>query len=431
MVKNKFLRVCRVLLFCGARGRKIFCAKREVAVWCGGQSLIEILIAMTIGALFIIAAVSIITPALKINTQTYRVQTGVGLAKELLENVRVWSEGDWHNVSNLATTSANRYFLNASVSPFVVATGTESVLTDGVTSGLVGYWKFDEATGTVAHDYSGNNAVGTLSGSPIPTWVVGQVGGALGFNGSNMVTLPNISLANMPYTVSAWIYKNDTNDFNIVGGGAGGINANAHYIVRGSRFYFGNYGCDVGGNLPINSGQWYYVDFVMDSSQKQSIYVDGSLDAGPTMTCGYYQSYVDKIGSSCCGGTGSGIIDDIRIYNRALSASEIGAIYKAVVFTRYFYVDDVMRDTSDLIVTPGGSPDPSTKKIAVFYGWPQSATSVISEYLTRNRNNVLWQTDWSGGQGQNDPATTTNNKFSTSMNMDYTTSTGSLYIKFP
>ncbi len=67
----------------------------------------------------------------------------------------------------------------------------------------------------------------------------------------------------------------------------------------------------------------------MDSSQKQSIYVNGVLDAGPAYICGYYQSYVDLVGSSCCGGAGAGLIDDVRIYNRALSASEIQALYNA------------------------------------------------------------------------------------------------------
>jgi hypothetical protein len=195
-------------------------------------------------------------------------------------------------------------------------------------SGLVGWWPFDEKNGTIAVDSSGNGNNGTLS-SPAPTWTIGKVGGALSFNGSNTVTFPNISLANMPYTVSAWIYKNDTNDFNIVGGGIGGINANAHYIVRSSKFYFGNYGCDVGGVLTVNPGQWYYVDFVMDSSQKQSIYVNGVLDAGPAYTCGYYQSYVDLVGSSCCGGAGAGLIDDVHIYDRALSATEIQNMYNA------------------------------------------------------------------------------------------------------
>src|SRR3989344_5236105 len=48
--------------------------------------------------------------------------------------------------------------------------------------GLVGYWKFDEGTGTSAGDSSGNGNTGTLVNSP--SWVTGKVGGALSFDGT-------------------------------------------------------------------------------------------------------------------------------------------------------------------------------------------------------------------------------------------------------
>src|SRR3989338_10796871 len=113
-----------------------------------GQSLIEILVALAVGTILIIAAVSIIAPALRANTQADKVQVASALGKELLENVRVFSEADWHNISNLATGSADKYFLFSARSQFVAATGTEGISADGIASGTVGYWKLDEATGT-------------------------------------------------------------------------------------------------------------------------------------------------------------------------------------------------------------------------------------------------------------------------------------------
>ncbi len=207
-----------------------------------------------------------------------------------------------------------------------------------VPNGLVGLWSFDNGdmtwksgtTGT-AYDRSGNGNNGTLvsmNQSTSPT--IGKIGQALNImSGTTYITFPNISLASTPYTVSAWIYKNDTNDFSIVGGGAGGTNANAHYIIRSSKAYFGNYGADLGGNQTISPNKWYHIVFVMDSSQNKSIYVNGALDAGPTSAGGFYTSYVNYIGTSCCGGAGIGKIDDVRIYNRALSAAEIKQVYLA------------------------------------------------------------------------------------------------------
>jgi hypothetical protein len=50
-------------------------------------------------------------------------------------------------------------------------------------NGLVGWWKFDEGSGTVAYDSSGNGNDGNLTNGP--TWTTGKIGGALSFDGVN------------------------------------------------------------------------------------------------------------------------------------------------------------------------------------------------------------------------------------------------------
>jgi hypothetical protein len=60
------------------------------------------------------------------------------------------------------------------------------------TSGLIGQWHFDEDSGTVAADSSGNNDTGNLF--PLtgpPQWVAGRFGTALSFNGSDGVEIPD------------------------------------------------------------------------------------------------------------------------------------------------------------------------------------------------------------------------------------------------
>lgn len=93
-----------------------------------GQSIIEIIVAMAIGVILIVGGVAAITPTLKITKDVARIQVASALGKELLENVRAFSEADWHNIDGLATTSASSYYLIASSSPFTVATGTEQVV---------------------------------------------------------------------------------------------------------------------------------------------------------------------------------------------------------------------------------------------------------------------------------------------------------------
>src|SRR3990167_283101 len=78
------------------------------------------------------------------------------------------------------------------------------------TSGLVGYWNFDEGSGATVADSSGNGNTGTLTNGP--TWTTGKIGQALSFDGSNDYvdagTGSSLNLASS-LTVSAWI-KPDT-----------------------------------------------------------------------------------------------------------------------------------------------------------------------------------------------------------------------------
>ena len=57
----------------------------------------------------------------------------------------------------------------------------------GIGSGLVGYWKFDEGSGTTAADLSGSGNNGTLVNGP--SWTQGQVNGALSFDGSKVAMI--------------------------------------------------------------------------------------------------------------------------------------------------------------------------------------------------------------------------------------------------
>ncbi len=81
--------------------------------WHAGQSIIEILVAIAVGALLLIAAAAVIAPILRANTQATRLQAAAALANELANNLRVWSEGNWTKILNLATSSANTYYLHA------------------------------------------------------------------------------------------------------------------------------------------------------------------------------------------------------------------------------------------------------------------------------------------------------------------------------
>jgi prepilin-type N-terminal cleavage/methylation domain-containing protein len=125
-----------------------------------------------------------------------------------------------------------------------------------------------------------------------------------------------------------------------------------------------------------------------------------------------------------------------------LVSGATSSMIETKVFTRYFSIENVNRNlcgvsdiTTDATTTCSAGPgsagvgdDPSTQKITIAVSWPTSSITRV-EYLTHNINKVFVQTDWSGGPGQEGPITSPNDKFASSTNIDYATSTGSIIIQ--
>ena len=413
-----------------------------------GQSLVEVLIAIAVGVILVIAALGAIVPALTINKQLTPTETGTTIGVQLMNNVKAWSEGDWHNILNLATGSANIYYLKTGVSPYVAATGSESIVTSVVGTGLVGWWKLNEGTGTIAYDSSGNNATGTWYGTKAGSSSYYSPGSPLGwagyFDGStNYIDVPQSSaLQPSSVTVTAWIYATASSTSGlyyfpvVMGGGNLNHTTNGYYLGFYSDGSFRMQGTGVaavsGAQIPLNT--WIFVAGTISASAT-SLFMNGNLVAGSATGGVTYESYGTSIGrlSYCCTSAPyvfHGPIGDVRIYNRALSSSEINQIYTAQKYTRSFYLSDVNR-TSGNIVTSGGTYDPSTKLVTVQYQIPPGVTSTISAYLTRHGQNIYDQTDWSGGGGVSTTVTTPNGQFASSTNIDVSTTTGSFYIAIP
>ncbi|MBI4094184.1 MAG: prepilin-type N-terminal cleavage/methylation domain-containing protein, partial [Candidatus Liptonbacteria bacterium] len=100
-----------------------------------GQSLIEVLVAVVVGVIVILAAIAVIIPALRTNKELRRIQVANALGKELLENVRVFAEQDWFNnigqLETLAQNPAAAYYIDPSGASFVSASGEELRNIDG------------------------------------------------------------------------------------------------------------------------------------------------------------------------------------------------------------------------------------------------------------------------------------------------------------
>lgn len=222
---------------------------------------------------------------------------------------------------------------------------TAQVISSDITTGLVGYWNFDEGSGTTAADSSGNNNTGTLVNGP--TWVAGKIGsGALSFDGAsgylNVANSTGLTLDE--FTVSAWvktsnlatayIISKDTStcisyrNFWKFGLGYNTYLRSAVTMGNGSVANF-QWTTDNSANN-VGDGQWHLVTAVFTPGVSVKMYKDGNLiDTDTTTITGPFGVSTNPVKIGLCGNSGyfNGSLDDIRVYNRALTDQEITDLY--------------------------------------------------------------------------------------------------------
>ncbi len=201
--------------------------------------------------------------------------------------------------------------------------------------GLVGYWPFDSVSGTMTPDMSGNGNNGTTVGSP--TLVAGKIGQALSFNGtSQYVNIGNSVVGTGSQTISVWVKANDNTDSNRQLVTIGGTNYGFALSQVGS-IWQGQVVTTNPGTVQYNAlgssivvGVWTHEVVVFDNTaQTISIYTNGKLVTTTTGTGQTVRGNGTVVIGAFAGPVDffNGSIDDARIYNRALSASDIQQLY--------------------------------------------------------------------------------------------------------
>ena len=205
-------------------------------------------------------------------------------------------------------------------------------------TGLLGYWAFDEASGATANDSSGNLNTGTIEGNAI-SWANGIFGNALNFENQTQVVISNSPSLN-PFsaiTISTWLKADHW-------GAASynprilekGTSENQYALLSTSsgQLEFLLSGVSNGvlvANAP-SPRSWHQVAGAFDGSS-MTLYVDGQVAAQQTAS-GVLAMTSDSLvlGNKPSGSASNmfnGVLDDVRIYGRALSAAEIAQMYNA------------------------------------------------------------------------------------------------------
>jgi hypothetical protein len=205
--------------------------------------------------------------------------------------------------------------------------------------GLVAYWPFDEAAGNVAHDASGNGNDGTLINGG---WAMRNGGGALelGSSGSYVDVGDTLNGLAVPFTVAAWVFVNTPDTVHELVSTDAALPHTGFWISQLPTSWQASYGDGiaasprfrrtVSSNGPLPTGMWVHIAVVITGPTEMRLFMSGSEIAVTFDGTGgdmVHSTAPFLIGTRDFGGTSwDGGIDELRFYERALSASEIATL---------------------------------------------------------------------------------------------------------
>ena len=198
-----------------------------------------------------------------------------------------------------------------------------------ITSSLI--FHFDAAN-TRSYAGSGvtiNSLIGVFNGSLVNgAGFTSTNGGSFFFDGSNdHIIFSNCDVMGSVYTQNYWFKRNDGGTHLLVDSFYSGTVVSSGNIT----YYYTNTGATLGASYNFIVGRWNMISLVRGSTVK-SIYMDGELIASVSSSDSYDVSTTDLIigihNSLSMWGL-NGNIAQLQIYNRALSAQEIGQLYNA------------------------------------------------------------------------------------------------------
>ena len=203
------------------------------------------------------------------------------------------------------------------------------------TDGLVGVWLFDDGNGTAVVDSSGNGLDGEVAAGN-PQWVDGKFGGAMEFGGADMVTVAdNDALDLTSFTVAAWINSPGTSGkWHVIAAKETRNPTGRNYGIFGHvNSGVIHYSFTAGGwksydaKTNVTDGTWHHVAATYEKPNFK-LYIDGEVDAevAPNADPETNASPLYIGGCDIGGYWMTGAIDEVAVYNRALSQEEISEL---------------------------------------------------------------------------------------------------------
>lgn len=221
-----------------------------------------------------------------------------------------------------------------------------------LTDNLVSYYKLDESSGNAA-DSVGSN---TLTNNGGATYSAGKINNGVSLASASSQYLQNATPTGLPtgssaFSVSLWLKKTTNPGAGVKHGQVYfGTNATRQLcyvemdgnIGSGNQVTFATFADDINSVATLTTGTWYHIVATYDGSVTTKLYVDGSLDT--TRTLATALNIVINAGglivgadylAGAVGGYDNGMIDEVGIWSRALSSTEVSELYNGGAGLQY------------------------------------------------------------------------------------------------
>ncbi|MBU0660889.1 prepilin-type N-terminal cleavage/methylation domain-containing protein [Patescibacteria group bacterium] len=267
-------------------------------------------------------------------TDIYYAADVYGSSAEVVNNGAVCNGGTVPSCTNITCNAGTIRFSAEHFSSYAVPLDPVEENNIDLEEGLVAYWNMNENIGASIADSSGNNNAGIIDGAE---WTDGREGSGLDFDGSGGHVLvdnsDSLNITEDEITLSVWFKKSDLSD-----GGA--------FIFKNSQYFLW---IDSNGKVNfilykpnwtevslewvdrINDTDWHHVVALYDG-EAMKIYIDNQ-ELASLETNGNIQSRTNDVRIGSQNDTLNefdGLLDTIRIYDRAVSLEEIDALYNEV-----------------------------------------------------------------------------------------------------